>query len=67
MGLSQFERFKLSVLSVGEVSDYDVITLFLDLEVESEGEIRESVGCLKIHRAAVFAKFENLATERHGR
>ena len=47
------ERFKLAVLGLDEFSDLEIEKLFLNLEVNSEEDIREAVGILQVHRPQV--------------
>jgi hypothetical protein len=44
------QQFKLAVLSLGDFSDAEVEKFFLNLEVNSEDDIREAIGILSIHR-----------------
>jgi len=52
------EAFKLAVISTEEIPDEYVIRLFLNLEVESEADIREAVGILERHRPNVTRTIE---------
>ena len=47
------ERFKLAVLDLDEFSDLEIEKLFLNLEVNSENDIREAIGILQVHRPQV--------------
>jgi len=56
--MTAMERFQLLAISTDDVSDEQVKSAFLNLEVGSEAELQEALSILKKYRPEVYQKLQ---------
>ena len=62
--MSDFEIFKLAVISTDEITDNEVETIFLNLALGEEHEVNESVNILIEHRPELAKNLTDLLSSR---